>query len=91
MLEIIVGASLNIVFVIVAVLLGLSPLIILAAQTAGGAIGSAFAPAKIIVGCSTVEGAGGEGEVLRSVVRYGLTIVAGIALLTVLAVYVVGA
>jgi lactate permease len=77
----------------VALLLGISPVVILAAQTAGGAIGSAFAPAKIIVGCSTVAGAGGEGQVLRAVVRYGGTIIAGVAavtLIVVTGVYVLG-
>jgi lactate permease len=69
----------------VAVLLGVSPFIILAAQTAGGAIGSAFAPAKIIVGCSTVEAE--EGPALKAVMRYGLTIVAGVAVATVAAIY----
>jgi L-lactate permease len=62
----------------------------LAAQTTGGAIGSAFAPAKILVGCSTVEGAGGEGQVLRAVVRYGTIIIAGVALATVIGVYLLG-
>ncbi|HET6447241.1 MAG TPA: L-lactate permease, partial [candidate division Zixibacteria bacterium] len=38
-----------------AVSLGLATALILASQTAGGAIGSLFAPAKVIVGCSTVE------------------------------------
>jgi lactate permease len=71
----------------VASLIGVSPLIILAAQTAGGAIGSAFAPAKIIVGCSTVEGENRESTVLRAVMRYGLTIVSGLALATGAAVY----
>jgi lactate permease len=71
----------------VASLLGMNPLIILAGQTAGGAIGSAFAPAKIIVGCSTVEGGADEGPVLRAVMRYGLTIVAGLALVTAAAVF----
>ena len=74
----------------VATLVGVSPLIILAAQTAGGAIGSMFAPAKIIVGCSTVELAGQEGPVLRAVMRYGVAIVAGIALATGAAIYVYG-
>jgi lactate permease len=69
----------------VAALIGVSPFIILAAQTAGGAIGSAFAPAKIIVGCSTVEAE--EGEALKAVMRYGLIIVAGLAVATGLAVY----
>ena len=64
----------------VAALVGVSPLIILAAQTAGGAIGSAFAPAKVIVGCSTVEAE--EGPALQAVMRYGLAIVAVIAAAT---------
>jgi lactate permease len=73
----------------IAILIGVSPLIILAAQTAGGAIGSAFAPAKIIVGCSTVDGGDSEeGRVLRAVMRYGLTIVAVLAAVTTVAVYV---
>ncbi len=66
----------------VAAFVGVSPLVILAAQTAGGAIGSLFAPAKIIVGCSTVELGGEEGPVLRAAMRYGLLIVAGLALAT---------
>lgn len=72
----------------VATLIGVSPLVILAAQTAGGAIGSAFAPAKIIVGCSTVDA--DEGPVLRKVMRYGLAIVALLALATGIAVYLPG-
>jgi lactate permease len=74
----------------VAALVGVSPLIILAAQTAGGAVGSMFAPAKVIVGCSTVELGGREGPVLRAVMRYGVAIVTGIALATALAVYLIG-
>jgi lactate permease len=70
----------------VATLVGASPLVILAAQTAGGAVGSMFAPAKVIVGCSTVELGGKESPVLWSTMRYGLTIVAGIALATGVAV-----
>jgi lactate permease len=71
----------------VATLVGVSPIIILAAQTAGGAIGSLFAPAKVIVGCSTVGLGGQEGPVLRAAMRYGLAIVAGLALATVAAIY----
>jgi lactate permease len=55
--------------------LGLSAAIILAAQTAGGAIGSLFAPAKVIVGASTVEGAS-DSLVLRNALTYGLAIIA---------------
>jgi lactate permease len=74
----------------VATLLGLGPLVILAAQTAGGAVGSMFAPAKVIVGCSTVNLGGQEGPVLRAVMRYGLAIVCGIAWATGVAAYAHG-
>ena len=65
-----------------AIILGLNPLIILAAQTTGGAIGSLFAPAKVIVGCSTVNLGGQEGKVLRDTILYGMTIVLFISLVT---------
>jgi lactate permease len=58
-----------------AAVLNLSIPIILAAQTAGGAIGSMFAPAKVVVGCSTVPGAA-DGQVLKKVTLYGLVITA---------------
>jgi lactate permease len=74
----------------VATLVGVSPIIILAAQTAGGAVGSMFAPAKVIVGCSTVALGGKEGPALRATMRYGLAIVTGLALATVLAAYLYG-
>ncbi|MFZ0544169.1 MAG: L-lactate permease [Candidatus Promineifilaceae bacterium] len=54
--------------------------VILAAQTAGGAIGSMFAPAKVVVGCSTVPGAS-DGEVLKKVTLYGLGITALIGII----------
>ncbi len=72
----------------VAALIGVSPMIILAGQTAGAAIGSAFAPAKVIVGCSTVDA--DEGPALQAVMRYGLAIVAVLALMTGLAVVLHG-
>ena len=71
-----------------AVILSLDPLIILAAQTTGGAIGALFAPAKVIVGCSTVNLGGQEGRVLRSAVIVGLAILAVICLSTWLAVVI---
>jgi lactate permease len=64
-----------------AVVLNLSVPLILAAQTAGGAIGSLFAPAKVLVGVSTVEGAD-DGEVLKLATLYGLAIVLAIGLIT---------
>lgn len=63
-------------------LLGLSVPVILAAQTAGGAIGSMLAPAKIVVGCSTVGLGGQEGPILRAGVKYGLAISGAIGLVT---------
>ncbi len=64
-----------------AVTLGLSSTWILAAQTVGGAIGGAFAPAKVIVGCSTVDGAE-DGKILQLTAVYGLSIIAIIGLIT---------
>ena len=74
----------------VALLTGVSPAIILAAQTAGASIGSSFAPAKIIVACSTVDLAGKESDALSATMRYGLVIVALLAILTALAVQLAG-
>ena len=54
--------------------LGLAVAWILASQTAGGAIGSVFAPAKVIVGCSTVADAD-SGTVLRLAVTSGGVII----------------
>ncbi len=64
-----------------AVALNLSVPIILAAQTAGGAIGGLFAPAKVIVGCSTVPGVD-EGRVLKLATLAGLSIVLLIGIVT---------
>jgi lactate permease len=71
-------------------LAGLSTAIILAAQTTGGALGSMIAPAKILVGCSTVGLSGKEGPVLKATLRYGLLITALIGLFTMLAAVVFG-
>lgn len=61
-------------------LLDLNVLLILAAQTAGGALGSVLAPAKVIVGSSTVGLAGKEGEVMRKLLGYGGITVGTVAL-----------
>jgi lactate permease len=62
-------------------LLGLSVTLILAGQTAGGALGSVLAPAKVIVGCSTVGLGGEEGKVIGRMLLYGLIPIAVVALL----------
>ncbi len=65
-----------------ATLLGLSVPVLLAGQTAGASLGSVLAPAKIIVGCSTVGLAGKEGPVIRRMLLLGLIPVSFIALVT---------
>ncbi len=59
----------------VAQLLNLSPLIILGAQTVGGALGSMIAPAKLAVGSSTTAVKGREGDILRMTLPIGLVCV----------------
>jgi len=66
--------------------LTLAVAVILAGQTAGGAIGSVFAPAKVIVGASTVPGAD-EGRVLRLATAYGVGILLVLGLLVWLTTY----
>jgi lactate permease len=56
----------------VAQLIGVSPIILLAAQTTGGALGSMIAPAKLAVGTSTTAMKGREGEVLRITLPIGI-------------------
>ncbi len=58
----------------IAALLALDPRLLLATQTAGGALGSMIAPAKLVVGCSTVGLKSREGDVLRHTLFYGLGI-----------------
>jgi lactate permease len=65
-------------------LLGLSVTLILAAQTAGGSLGSVVSPAKVIVGCSTVGLGDEEGQVMRSILAYGLIPVVVVAIVMLL-------
>jgi lactate permease len=67
---------------------GLSTALILAAQTTGGALGSMIAPAKILVGCSTVGLSGKEGPVLKVTLRYGLLITGIVGIITLLASFI---
>lgn len=62
-------------------LLGLSVPLILAAQTAGGSLGSIIAPAKVIIGCSTVGLEGKEGKVIGKLLIYGMIPVIFVAML----------
>ena len=67
----------------VAQLLTISPLLLLAAQTVGGSLGSMVAPAKLAVGGSTTGLKGREGEVLRITlpIALGMVLIVGVAAL----------
>jgi lactate permease len=67
-----------------ATLLKLSVPLILGAQTAGGSVGSVMAPAKVIVGCSTVGLGDNESVVMGRILIYGLIPVAFIAFMVFL-------
>jgi len=69
-------------------LLGYTAAIILAAQTAGAAIGSVIAPTKVVVGASTAGMAGREGEVMRKMLVYTGILVGLISLFTVIGIAV---
>jgi lactate permease len=73
-----------------AALLRISALVILGAQTTGGALGSMLAPAKIIVGCSTTGLVGREGEILKTTIPVGLIITSVIGILALVAVLLTG-
>ncbi len=68
-------------------LLGYSVPVILAGQTAGASLASVIAPAKLIVGASTVGMEGKEGEVLRAAIGYAVGLVLFISFLTVVAIF----
>jgi lactate permease len=67
--------------------LGLSPVIILAAQTASASVGSFFSPAKVAVGCSTVGA--NEGVVLRTLLAYGAILVLTVGVMAWIALLLV--
>jgi lactate permease len=67
-------------------LLQISVTVILAAQTTGGAVGSALAPAKLIVGCSTAGLVGQEGKVLKKMLLPGVLILGLVGALAWLAI-----
>ena len=58
----------------VALFLRISPVVLVSSQTAGGSIGSMISPAKLVVGCSTTNLKGHDGEVLRYTLPAGILI-----------------
>ena len=75
--------------VTVAHLLGVSSFIMAAAQTAGGSIGSMVAPAKVIVGTSTVGLTGREGEVLSKTFKYAIILALLMGLVSWIFLYII--
>jgi len=67
-----------------AALLNCNVTLILAAQTAGAGLASVLAPAKVVVGASTVGLTGREGDVMRRLAAYTVLSVMLISLLTIL-------
>jgi lactate permease len=67
-------------------LLGYEAVIILAGQTAGAALASVMAPAKVVVGASTAGMAGREGEVMRKIILYTVILVLFISILTLVSI-----
>ncbi len=81
----------NVVFALLQVrtaqLLGLAVAVILAGQTAGAALASVVAPAKIVVGTSTADLAGREGEVMRAMLPYIRVLMVLTSLLTITGIW----
>ncbi len=68
----------------VAQTLGYTVPLILAIHNAGASVGSVFAPAKVIVACSTVGLTNREGEALRRITKYCLVMLVILAILGLL-------
>jgi lactate permease len=64
--------------------LGLPERILLAAQTAGGAVGSVVSPAKVGLGSNALRGSPGEGEVMRRLLIPIAILLIAISFLTLL-------
>ncbi len=83
----------NVVFALLqlrtAQLLAIPVAAILAGQTAGAGLASVVAPAKIVVGTSTADLCGREGEVMRHMLPYIVVLVALTSLLTALGVWII--
>jgi len=69
-------------------LLGYEATLILAAQTAGAALASVMAPAKVVVGASTAGMAGREGDVMRKMIVYTGILILLISVLTMVSLWV---
>jgi len=82
----------NVVFALLQVrtaqLLSYPVAVILAGQTAGAGLASVVAPAKIVVGTSTADLAGREGEVMRKMMPYIIVLVLLTSVLTAVGIWI---
>jgi lactate permease len=68
--------------------LGISPIIIASVQSIGGSLGSAIAPAKVLIGSTLVGLVNREGDVMRKAIPYCLIVVLLVGLEAWLAAYI---
>ena len=68
--------------------LGISALVIASIQSIGGSLGSAIAPAKVLIGSTLVGLIGREAEVMRKTIPYCLLVVLLVGLEAWLAIYI---
>jgi lactate permease len=71
-------------------LLGMAVPLILAGQTAGGAVGSVMAPTKVVVGISAAGAKADEGRVLSILLRYNGILIAAMSLVLLVWIFVAG-
>ena len=74
--------------VITANKLGLSPILMCAANSAGGVMGKMIAAQSLVIGCAVTGQEGKEGLLFRAVMKHSLALAAIVALLVLLYAYV---
>ena len=71
--------------------LGIGSVTVASVQSIGGSLGSAIAPAKVLVGTAVVGLSGRENEVLRQTIPYCLLIVALVGIQAWILIYIFSA
>jgi lactate permease len=74
--------------VIAANKLGLSPILMGAANSAGGVMGKMVAAQSLVIGCAVTGQEGKEGELFRAVLKHSLALLALVGLIVVMYAYV---
>jgi lactate permease len=68
--------------------LGLSPVLMGAANSAGGVMGKMIAAQSLVIGCAVTGQQGKEGELFRAVLKHSLGLLALVGLIVMLYAYV---